>query len=173
MPEFFTVDRVGRLQAGQVLTLEVFNDLQPPELQSHVNEMFGNGVSRHGNQYFLSNSSVANVTSPSIEVLFEYVRRAHFANRPSRFQSWFGLETVAAARNFHSRFGSGSARIWRLECDDYFRGNMNLLTSKQTTLVCSWFAHCYWRSEQGPVSAFWEYLLVPPVRVLQLADPPA
>jgi hypothetical protein len=43
---------------------------------------------------------------------------------------------------------------------------MNLLTSQETTLVYSWFAHAYWSGERGPVDPFWECLLIPPIKVL-------
>ncbi len=145
-----------------------FDDLKPPELQGHVDAMFPKGVSRHGDHYFLQNSSRAAVASPAIELLFEYVRRANFPERPSRFQSWFGVQSLDEARAFRVRFCSGQGPIWRVTANQFFRANMNLLTSQQTTLVYSWFAHTYWRGDVGPVPAFWELLLVPPIKVLEL-----
>lgn len=171
MREFYTVDRVCTLYQGQTLELVRFNDLQPPDLQSHVDQMFPDGVSRHGDQYFLKNSSWANIASPAIELLFEYIRRSHFPNRPSRFQSWFGVESFENAQVFRARFDAGSGAIWRVASREFFQANMNLLTSQQTTLVYSWFAHTYWRGESGQVTPFWEFLLVPPVHVIERVEP--
>ena len=167
MRQFYIVDRIGTLRQGQVLNLERFNDLKPPQLQSHVDEMFPNGVSRHGERYFLKNSTYASVASPAIELLFEYVRRAHFPERPSRFQSWFAVDSITDAKGFRNRFGQGQGAIWRVASETVWQADMNLLTAHQTTLVCSWFAHTYWRGEAGPGQTFWEFLLTPPVHVLE------
>ena len=168
MADFVTVDRWNRFSVDQVLTPTVFSDISPPELQSHANELFPSGVSRHGEEYFLRSSSRANVASPVIELLMEYVRRASFPERPSRFTSWFGVDSVEEARQFRSRFCGGEGRLCRVSTDNFFRANMSLLTVGQSTLVSSWFAHVYWRGEAGPRAPFWEYLLSAPVRVLEV-----
>lgn len=173
MRNFYTVDRLQTLRSAQVLELTRFQDLQPPELQTHVDEMFPTGVSQHGDQYFLKNSSRANIASPAVELLFEYVRRSHFPDKPSRFQSWFGVESLDDAKAFRARFGAGTGTIWRVASKEFLRANMNLLTSQQTTLAYSWFAHAYWRGESGPMNPFWEFLLVPPVQVLGAVVEPA
>lgn len=168
MSEYYTVDRANRLTSGLVFELEKHGDINPDFLQSHVDSMFPEGVSRHGDQYFLSNSAQANVASPAIELVFEYVRRAHFLTAPSRFQSWFGTDSVEAAVEFRNRFAPNSgARIWRIECNDVFRANMNLLTAADSALVQSWRAHQYWQGQAGLGDAFWEYLLRGTVRVLE------
>ena len=169
MKQFYTVDRLSKLQGGQVLQLLKSKDLHPKELQTHVDALFADGVSPHGDKYFLRNSSLASVASPAIEFLFEYVRRAHSPRRPSRFQSWFATESIEDAKSFRTKFG-GSGPIWQVTAAIHFRANMNLLTSNHTSLVYSWFAHTYWRGEAGPVDPFWEVLLVPPVRVLERVE---
>lgn len=167
MREFYTIDRLGTLKEGEVFNLTRFSDLNPKELQTHVDLMFPDGVSRHGDEYFLKNSSRANVASPAIELLFEYVRRAYFKDCPSRFQSWFGVESVKDAVAFRNEFGGGVGSVWVISAKRFFRGNMRLLTSNQTTLVYSYFANIYWRGETGPISGFWEVLLQPPIHVIR------
>ncbi|GAB2901710.1 hypothetical protein GCM10027180_34830 [Microbulbifer echini] len=50
----------------------------------------------------------------------------------------------------------------------HFRGNINLLNNDQTSLVCSQFAHAYWKGQQGPFPyCFWEVLLELPVTIGQ------
>ncbi len=173
MAKFFTVDRRGYLHTGMELHLTKHTDIIPQELQSHVDMMFPDGVSRHGDQYFLGSESHAAVASPAIELLFEYVRRAHFPYQPSRFKSFFAVETFSEAELFNQRYGEGKGTIWEIEATGWFRANMNLLTSNQTNLVFSYFAHSYWRGEPGPDQPLWEMLLTPPVRVLaQVLTPP-
>ena len=171
MAIFYTVDRSGKLKEGMELNTQRHGDILPAELQQHVDFMFPNGVSKHGDSYFLSSGSKANIASPAIEILFEYARRAHFQDKPSRFTSLFGVDSLLSATDFNTRYAEGKAGIWEVDADVYFRGNMNLLTSNQTTLVYSYFAHLYWKGETGPIPPFWEYLLTPPVRVLRRVVP--
>jgi hypothetical protein len=169
MPKFFTVDRAGQLQRGMVLNLKQYKDIKPAELQAHVDTTFPNGISPHGNTYFLTNTTLAKETNSAIELLFEYVRRSDFSDCPSRFQSIFAVESVDDAVEFDRKFGNGNSRIWEVEAKSFFRGNMNLLNfGNNTNLVYSYFAHMYWRGERGPIEVqeFWEILLVPPVRVI-------
>ena len=167
MPEFFTIDGLGRLNDGLQLDLECFRDLDPPELQQHVDRLFPNGVSRHGDEFFLKNTSFTSVASPAIELLFEYVRRAHFLDRPSRFQSWFGTPDIQTALEFRTQYREGSEALWVVSAEQSFRANMKLLTLNETTLLCSYYSHLYWSGEQGPIHPLWENLLVPPVRVVR------
>ena len=168
MIELFTVDRAGTLREGDVLNLTKYADIAPPELQVHADAMFPLGVSRHGNQYFLGSGSKGSVASPAIELLFEYVRRASFPDRPSRFTSWFATESITDAATFRARYCAGTGVIRRVQAPTTHRANMHLLTSNQTVLVYSWFAHLYWSGEAGPVQPFWEHLLVPPVEILDV-----
>ncbi len=173
MPRFFTVDRLGGLSQGIELRIQHYLDINPPHLQEHVDFMFPEGVSRHGDSFFLSSGSRANIASPAIEILFEYVRRAHFPDKPSRFMSFFAVDTLSAATDFNNRYGEGRAAIWEVEAPEHFRANMALLESNQTTLVYSYFAHLYWKGEAGPIEPFWEVLLVPPVKVIRQVLPAA
>lgn len=171
MPDFYTLDRLGALALGSTLTLTTFNDIQPPFLQEHVDTMFPNGVSRHGDSYFLSQPQQSNPVNEVVELLAEYIRRAHYPLRPSRFQSWFGTESVQGARDFRTEFAGGSGAIWRVRSQESFRADMRLLTLQNSNLVRSWRVHQYWEGQTNSVSPFWEMLLVPPIEVLELVEP--
>lgn len=162
---FYTVDRIGSLKPETVLVLQRFDDIDPPELQAHVNGMFPNGVSSHGNQYFLSNTSLASLASPNMEILLEYVRRACYSTCPSRFQSYFGFQTIDDAITFRARFGEPQNSIWQVACRDYFKADMHLLNMQGSILQYSYWAHLYWKGQPGS-SPFWELLLAPPVKVV-------
>jgi hypothetical protein len=115
MPPFYTVDRRQTLHQGFQIELVKYNDINPPELQVHVDEMFPEGVSSHGEFYFLRNSSHHGLANPSIELVFEYVRRAKYPDRPSRFQSIFAFELPQQAAEFRRWFGSGQGVIGKYE----------------------------------------------------------
>lgn len=99
---FYTVDRRRALVAGQKISLVKYKDVQPPELQQHVEKFFPDGVTSHGERYLLRGETRTILLNPNIELLLEYVRRSHYADKPSRFQSLFAWETVAAAKEFRS-----------------------------------------------------------------------
>jgi hypothetical protein len=180
MPRSFTVDRGGLLSDGTVIDLARHDDLDPPQLQTHVDDLFPAGVSSHGNGYFLSGDQQATGSSANIELIFEFVRRARFPQAPSRFASVFGCESEADARGFasHPVWGSAGAKIWEVESEDAFRADMSCLTLGGTILTVSLFAERYWSGlengidlifpdpQRAPTPPFWELLLTPPVKVL-------
>lgn len=168
LEKFFAVDRACSLKEGMVLGLACHTDVNPAELQLHVDSLFPDGLSVHGERYLLNNNSRGNIASPMIELLFENVRRAHFPNSPSRFQSFFACCSVEEARQFRAEYASGDAPIWKIYSDgQYCKGNMRLLDSSQTTLICSYLAHEYWSGSQGPTefSGLTEVVLKLPVTV--------
>lgn len=172
MPAFFHVDRARLLAEGATIVYQRWDNVRPPGLQVHVNDLFPEGVTSHGEAYLLRNErTVPDVASSELEILYEYVRRALYASCPSRFQSVFAYTELAEAKAFRSEYGRPDDPIWELKTDRCFRANMNLITAKQkTVLVQSFLAHQYWEGAAGPAelgSARWEWLLVPPVRVLR------
>ena len=170
MEEFFTVDRARSLTPGAVLNLRTFRDINPAEFQAHVDALFPSGVSRHGDWYFLTQPKQPNAVNEVIELLAEYIRRAHYSSRPSRFQSWFGTATIADARAFRSEFGCGNGTIWRVKAGGCFRANMRLLTFGGSNLTRSWLVHQYWQGLAGNGAPFWECVLTPPIEVVDLVD---
>lgn len=166
MPLFYTVDRQNYLKEDLVIQLRRYENITPPELQAHVDELFPDGVSSHGERYFLRGDSSALIADPNIEILFEYVRRASYPARPSRFQSVFAFISVDEAKAFRDRYGESNSLIWELEASESFTADMSLLTAGNSILVYSYFANKYWQGEPS-ATPFWEALLFPPVRVLR------
>jgi hypothetical protein len=167
---FYTLDRMRSLHVGQVIALEIFNDVEPAGLNEHVNMMFPKGVSKHGELYFLRPSPAvgdpALGVSPAIELLFEYVRRSAFPERPSRFQSLFAFDSEQESVQSQAEFGDGI--VWQVEAEQSFRADMRLLSLGSSILVASWNAHEYWSGKRnGQVEPCWERLLVPPVKVIR------
>ena len=164
----YTVDRTRQLREGQLLDLQRHADVNPPELQIHADSLFPAGFSNHGERYFLQSGQDAHLAEPNIELIWEYVRRSFFAHRPSRFVSTFACRTLTEAREWRDKYRDPDDPIWTVECDGAFLADMGLLTQGNTILVISYLAHLYWRGLSHPKNeSFWEYLLVPPISVLE------
>lgn len=167
MPTFFHVDRMFRVNPSSELLLTEFKDINRPELQAHLDEMFPEGVSVHGDRYFLQSSMSPTLTDPNIEIFFEYVRRSSFPNKVSRYQSFFGSESIDDAIRFRTSHGTPLDRIWKVEADTFHRADMNLLTKQCSILVYSYFAHLYWMGKPGSANPIWEILMKPPIKIIQ------
>jgi hypothetical protein len=170
MPKFYTVDRKETLHQGIEIMLQKSNDIKPDYLQKHVDMMFPDGVTLHGEQYFLRNTTKG-IISPAIELLLEYVRRAFFSSRPSRFQSFFGFESIDYAEKFRAQYANQDTPTWEVEAELYFRADMSLLTLANSLLISSYFTYQYWSGDSSHSNKpFWEILLVPSVKVLRKID---
>lgn len=164
----YTVDRSRQLRVGQVVDLQRHRDIDPPELQTHADSLFPTGFSSHGERYFLQSGQDARLAEPNIELIWEYVRRSFFSHLPSRFVSMFACRTPDDARAWRGKYRNQDDPIWAVECDGAFLADMGLLTQENTIIVISYLAHLYWSGLSHPkIESFWEYLLVPPVKVLK------
>lgn len=153
-----------------------YDDVQPRNVAAHVDALFPDGVSQHGEQYLLRGTSAADHVSPNIELVFEYVRRALFPEAPSRFTSVFGWETRADAEvgcTLIPTMGPGTP-VWLIESDAGHRADMGLLALQGSILSMSLRAHRYWEGgtlgeDDGTVghTPAWELLMAPPVRVIE------
>jgi hypothetical protein len=168
MARFFTVDRLGSLTDGSVVDLTVFDDIRPPELQAHADQLFPNGFAKFGERYFVSPWK-GNGLEPIIELVWEYVRRHIAPTAPSRFASLFAVKTEAEAHGLRAQLG-GKGVIVEVEADTFFRADMDLLVHRaDSIIVMSYHAELYWKGATLPGKASaWEYLLEPPVRVLHV-----
>lgn len=167
MKVFYAVDRTKGLEEGQDIKLVKHEDIEPPFLQEHVDALFPDGVSVHGDRYFLCDGAKGAIASPAIELLFEYVRRSHFPEITSRHESFFAWETLEEAKFFRQHFGASTDRIFEIySTNSFFKANMNLLNNELSTLACSYLANEYWKGNEGPTEHhLWECLLDLPVTV--------
>ena len=170
MGRYFTVDRNRTLEEGKIINLVKYSDVEPHELQVHVDFLFLNGVTSHGERYMVRGQAPAKGVNEVIELLFEYVRRSHFPSRPSRFQSVFAFESIEQTKSFRNEYGTSDSLIWEVESDIAFKTDMRLLTLQGSLLILSYNAHQYWSGMSSGNNPVWEYLLVPPVRVIRRID---
>jgi hypothetical protein len=168
MNQFYSLDRKGLLLDGKEIGLVRWSDVDPPMLQEHLDSLFPDGVSNHGDRHLVTENAATDL-EPNIELVFEYVRRAQFPHRPSRYQSVFACRTVEDVVLFRNEFGQPSDSIWLLEADDAFDTDMRFLTLGGSALVVSWFAQRYWQGDESDMPLR-ECLLVPPVTVVHKVE---
>ena len=129
---FYHIDRDKRLRAGMELTL---ND---------------NGLSQHGATYWGPiGSSIENLNNLLIEHIFEQVRLKYFPDRPSRFTSFFGCNSLDELNMWGSRLKiQPDTPVWEIEANNSFKADSGLLLCRaeqvllpSLTLAC---ACAYW-----------------------------
>ena len=134
---FYSVDRSGLYQTGGTLDLwqqdprlgrpfwRLPDWFEADDLRAHVAELFPDGLSLHGWQYMVERHDFIRPTNSDalfvnhnmvVELVFEYVRRAVFPSRCSRFQSFFAWESLEMARAFRKegQASSGLHERWSL-----------------------------------------------------------
>jgi hypothetical protein len=144
------------------------------DLRAHVAELFPDGLSLHGWQYMVERHDVIRPTDSNalfvnhnmvVELVFEYVRRAVFPSRRSRFQSFFAWESLEMARVFRKE----GQVLYRVESSSTFRADQSWLTLGVQNATASLSAHRYWSGAPSGTPR-WEILLAPPVRVMEHID---
>ncbi|WP_025733029.1 DUF2441 domain-containing protein [Carnimonas nigrificans] len=163
---YYTVDRNESLVGGSEIKLKQFKDITPAALQNLVDTEFPNGLSKHGEIYYLC--SKAQFISPKeiahrlvdglepslgypIDLLWEQVRRARFSEHPSRFQCIFGWETVEYAKQQAQSLGWKDKPIYEVfPSGKTFIANMSLLFATSSNLMVNHLANEYWEGNNGP-----------------------
>lgn len=172
MTRFYHVDFRGELKAGDLLTCLPVTSAKFPEDAAYLNEHFPEGLSYFGSSMVLHTDS--DHPEARIEQILETIRRSFQekcgVNYPSRLSCLFATDGFETARAFRTKWQRESGRIWIVECEDFFRGDMNLVCP--SLIENHDLAVYYWqgRSTDNP---FWEYLLRLPVRVVEQVDGPS
>ena len=162
----FTVDRRKSLSEGFVCELTEHNDISPIEISDLCRELCPGGVSFHGELYLVRNERSTNVTDADTEIIFEWVRRAKYPYRSSRYQSLYALDDLEAARHFMKSTGAWGSPVFEVATDEPFRADMRLLDSRMSAIVKSYFANLYWQGLPHPADPpFWEWLVPCPVTI--------
>lgn len=170
---YYSADRRGLYQPNSAISLTQWNDINPSLLQNYVSQNYSNGLSTHGEQYLLQNTSHATNPSVLLELLLESVRMAKFPTKPSRLQSIFGCRTVEEVRSFQNGVGGNAGgRIFEINSEaDVHIGDMSLYTLNCTSLVLMARLDMYWQGETlssdlAPNHVpFWEVVIPLPAEV--------
>ena len=183
MPIYYTVDRSNRLKAGAVVNPDTdFSNCRFFPVEGHFDridlerltqQLFPLGLTEHGKTYLLNEYLIVQTAQgpapvvphiPMIELIFELVRRVFFPDKPSRLACIFAWEKYDQALEFQKQHGSGT--IYRIESESFIRGDMNLLLLGGAGISAIQFALKYWNEGKSPQPR-WEYLLIPPVKVIE------
>lgn len=190
LPRFYHVAR-NQLEPDQIINLIKISEfnITPPKIENYIDTSFEGGLTYHGFEYLINErrkilktislkengifteKKIIEDAEPIIEIVFEYVRKSNYGNRPSRFQSIFAAEHLKGAKDFRDRYRKSEGDIWEIECETYFKADMNIITDPlyNTPLILTYLAHEYWLGHSHPKypKPSWEYLLTPPVKVLR------
>ncbi len=140
----------------------------PDEVQIDERTWFPNGVTRFGKAIILK--ELANGALER-EIELESIRRERFPNLPSRYVSVFSWQSTKDLDRFRDEFrllgcGGKHGRIWRVKGRAVFRGDMDLFNVFWGDMEMRTATVHYW-SQQASGDPLYEYLLEPPVTVLE------
>lgn len=180
MAIFYHIDRWNNLKSGQEINLTKFNDIVVPgntemtiKFNQKVEEYFANGVSRHGERYFIASIKEEDIKKDKdiiinydIELIFELERRVKYPQAISRFEAFFAVEKNEVKRMVRSLCkGPQAVKIFQVECEEYLKVDMSLL-NKSSSLATIVNADMYWMGESSS-NPLYEILLKPPVKILK------
>lgn len=168
---FYHIDREDALTPGQTIELAPVSKHESG-VGSPLADLYPAGLSHHGQHYCeqdLYTEESEELWDFSCELVFEMTRIARFSDRPSRFQSVFGFETLRDAEYFVDEFADSPCTIWRVTAERSFSGDMRLVDAEDYADGVRRARH-YWRGETFLDDPLWEVLLVPPVEVVELVE---
>ena len=177
MATLYTVSRNVTFEEGAILSLKRFEtaiqDLSAPtnygEMEEYLSHNYPDGLSRHGIKYLLEKNNHQDEPidgDTAMEMLFEMVRMLKFPQKNSRFNSFFGFESLDGARIFREKFGKPDDPIYKIECQHYFRMDMNWLKLGASPLKGLMFAQNYWKGIASE-SPSWECLIKFPIQIVE------
>lgn len=175
MNTYVHIDRNGHyLHPGCHLNLRNVE----PEWDSNsiaLNHEFPRGLGQFGLAYVCENTPPKPEVLVHRERLLEEIRRQHFPDRPSRFESLFACRTPEEAVAMRREMKCEAATLWSVQCEHAFIADMhftNFTPRSLSTLsrqgLQDWVdkLHSYWQGEESE-NPTWECLLPLPVAVVQ------
>ena len=142
-----------------------FEALPPPEQgASEVYELarwFPEGVTRFGLSILKGLACEGHLKR---ETTLESVRREFYPDRPSRYTSVFACKSPEDIIRFHSQFDYDGP-IWKVDATEGFKADVNLFWQRFGDPID--YSHAYWTQTDGDPPQLFEYLLKPPVTVIE------
>lgn len=110
---------------------------------------------------------------PNMEWKCEEIRQRFFPRKNSRYQSFYGFESIPNALDFRDKMASHSViagSIWEIEVATVHHiGDMNLLKAENCN---DEIMKLYWAGDTvNKANAIWECLALPPVRFIRRVEP--
>lgn len=177
MSIYYAVDRRGLFKPDSRFDLSVL-PIDTSRITPHAATQFNSGISPHGITYFIGDNidyhvhNRGNQPASAIEYALELVRQAHYPEKPSRFQSMFGCETLDGAKHFRGQYDPYkiSTPIYEIIPNEkVHRGDMNLLSAKCPISELDRRLRTYWSEGSYPLHSnyepFWEIVIPLPVNI--------
>ena len=180
---YFHTDRIGMLREGDILgnrrypkgnVVDVLGPVIDGEFSNHLQHLFGAGLSYHGYHYLHTMLDEGNKTpfgQWTVEIYFEYMRFKHFADKPSRFTSFFCWGSFEDAQEF-AKSSNRQYAIFEVENEGRcFIADMNSLKLDFDYAKQEENALKYWNGK--PMSGDlrykpkWEYIIDTPVKIVR------
>lgn len=167
----YHIDRANLLLPNKTIKLDKTIKIDPEYLQIYLEESYPEGFSSHGDYHITRQGSAHNAGNVVYETIYEYERKLHFPNCLSRYQSFFGLESLEDVKLWLKFFSNNQTAqqqkfsIWEIDTldsevqvyDSLFLGggDLNELSSF-SALGTQYNAKKYWSGQmsENPHSNF-------------------
>lgn len=175
MSIYYAVDRRGLFKQNGQLNLSAMS-LDTTKLPVQAASQFKSGISPHGITYYIGENfhvqNNANQPAASIEYALELLRQQRYPEKPSRFLSIFGCETLDEAKHFRGQYAPHklSSPIYEISSNEkVHRGDMNLLDARCPIFEFDRRLNAYWSEETYPLreayEPFWEIIIPLPANI--------
>lgn len=179
MTLYYSVDRRRLFRQGETLEL-IKQDLSKFPMTSQCEEQFSAGISPHGFTYFLGHgihfSNPTNRADAAIEYALELLRQQRYPEKPSRFTSMFGCETLDEAKHFRGASNSTlNTPIYEVHSDLIcHKGDMNLFSPGCALHEFDRRLNAYWQGKtyslRDGYEPFWEVVIPLPATISQMVS---
>ncbi|EMD6813344.1 DUF2441 domain-containing protein [Citrobacter koseri] len=174
MLTYYAVDRRGLFKQNERVQLATISDTSKFSEQAAI--QFNAGISPHGITYFIGDNFHVhnNVNQPAacIEYALELLRQQRYPEKPSRFLSVFGCETLDGAKHFRGQYEPHklSTPIYEITSNGkVHKGDMNLLDARCPVYEFENRLDAYWSGESYPLyesyEPFWEIIIPLPANI--------
>ncbi|MCU6226573.1 DUF2441 domain-containing protein [Morganella morganii] len=176
MPTYYSVDR-GRSFSQHMELNFLISSSDSGQLTAPIAEQFGAGLSPHGINYLIYNNlnnyvqNNGNQPNVIIEYALELLRQQRYPEKPSRFVSMFGCETLDEAKHFRGQYfpNRQSTPIYEIISNDrVHKGDMQLLDAGCPIHEFDTRLNAYWSGESYALyenyEPFWEIIIPLPAR---------
>ncbi|HII4062765.1 TPA: DUF2441 domain-containing protein [Yersinia enterocolitica] len=184
MAKYYTADSANGLRPFCQI-IQGNYEPKKQELATFLTQMYPDGLSKHGHNYLYNPGPLMDEKNGDgqallIGLVFELVRRSHFPEKPSRYQSLFACQHISEVKEFREQLADEreedeirNAPIYEVFTDEAVHcGDMRLLSDDCPVLELYRRAYLYWSGEPAPVregkeeeKPFWELLIPLPVLI--------
>ncbi|EBH5932283.1 hypothetical protein CQX38_03310 [Salmonella enterica] len=174
MSIYYTVDRSCILKQNEQIQLITTQDTS--KLSEQAAMQFHAGISQHGINYFIDDNfhvhNNGNQSASCIEYALELLRQQRYPEKPSRYLSVFGCETLDGAKHFRGKYHPQklSLPIYEITSNkEVHRGDMNLLDARCPAYEFERRLNAYWAGESYNIyesyEPFWEIIIPLPANI--------